>query len=393
MATKRRRGNGWEYIVKRKGLLKKPWSRTFASEAEGDAYIAKLEALLDQGIIPEEMNDDKNNYPLLNDLIVDYLIKSVVAESDRKLLKVISARVGATRSSAINYAWVEDWIFDMKVKLNIKPVTIKHYVGALGRCIDWATRRGVPAFVSNPIRSLPRGYAQYNANDARTAMIEDEDFEKQEDEVRERRLTPEEEARVRSVMNGDPIPGRERSFKLRYQAAVELMFELALETAMRMREIFLLNTRQIELDKVTIFLNAQKGDYTTKTKAQRQIPLSTIEVKAIRNYIECVEKQERGMEGFNFEEGRLFPWAVGAKTEEEYAKITRQLSKQFARIFDAAQCEDFHFHDLRHEATSRLFEKTSMIEVEVMSITGHTSTKMLKRYTNLRGSDLAKKMW
>ena len=48
---------------------------------------------------------------------------------------------------------------------------------------------------------------------------------------------------------------------------------------------------------------------------------------------------------------------------------------------------DFRWHDLRHEATSRLFEKGLNL-MEVASITGHQDLKMLKRYTHLRAEDL-----
>lgn len=46
------------------------------------------------------------------------------------------------------------------------------------------------------------------------------------------------------------------------------------------------------------------------------------------------------------------------------------------------------FHDLRHEAASRLFEKELNV-MEVSAITGHKTLDMLKRYTHLRAEDLA----
>ena len=49
--------------------------------------------------------------------------------------------------------------------------------------------------------------------------------------------------------------------------------------------------------------------------------------------------------------------------------------------------EDLRFHDLRHEAASKLFEK-GLNPVEVATITGHKGTKMLMRYTHLRAEDL-----
>ena len=52
---------------------------------------------------------------------------------------------------------------------------------------------------------------------------------------------------------------------------------------------------------------------------------------------------------------------------------------------------NLRFHDLRHEATSRLVE-LGLSTVEVSTITGHKTLQMLKRYTHLRAEDLAKKL-
>ncbi len=48
-------------------------------------------------------------------------------------------------------------------------------------------------------------------------------------------------------------------------------------------------------------------------------------------------------------------------------------------------------HDLRHEATSRFFEKGLSV-MEVTTITGHKTMEMLKRYTHLRAQDVALKL-
>ena len=56
MATKRRRSNGsWEFRIREAGVLPKPLYVTFDSEAEGDAYVRRVEQLLDRGIVPEEL--------------------------------------------------------------------------------------------------------------------------------------------------------------------------------------------------------------------------------------------------------------------------------------------------------------------------------------------------
>lgn len=47
------------------------------------------------------------------------------------------------------------------------------------------------------------------------------------------------------------------------------------------------------------------------------------------------------------------------------------------------EINDLHFHDLRHEAVSRLFELGTLDMMEVAAISGHKSLSMLKRYTHL----------
>ena len=49
--------------------------------------------------------------------------------------------------------------------------------------------------------------------------------------------------------------------------------------------------------------------------------------------------------------------------------------------------EGLTFHDLRHEAASRLSER-GFEAMEVAAITGHKTLQMVKRYTHLRAEDL-----
>jgi len=388
MATKRQTPGGkWEYIIKRSKLLEKPIYLTFDDEAEGDAYVAKLEALLDRGVVPHEYQKQGEKYVLLAELIADYLVQVHVSDPDRKILNVIYARIGKTSLRLVNYAWVEGWIGDMKTQLNLKPGTIRHHVGALGRCFDWASRRNVVPLVINPIRQLPKSYAQYSERDAQLARAVDDDHVRQEDEERDRRLEEGEEQRIRQILDGHKPEGRQRAMALRYQGAIELLFDLALETAMRMREMFTLTLDQVDLARKTVFLDK------TKNGDKRQVPLSSVALSRIQRYMEQVRAAERGMEGFSFEGKQLFPWWDGSLERDELRRITALLSRQYARVFEAAGCHDLRFHDLRHEATSRFFERTQLQDFEIMKITGHSSTRMLRRYSNLRGSVLADKLW
>lgn len=66
-------------------------------------------------------------------------------------------------------------------------------------------------------------------------------------------------------------------------------------------------------------------------------------------------------------------------------------SRAFLAACRAAEIEGLRLHDLRHEATSRFFEKGLNV-MEVAAITGHKTLGMLRRYTQLRAEDLARKL-
>jgi integrase len=384
VATKRARHNGtWQYIVKRKGLLPKPMYLTFDNEDEGDRYVAALEAQLDAGLPPSAWAEKQEEFGLVGNVIHAYLTANPVPASDRKCLEIVYGRIGGSKVASIDYKWVEEWVSGMKRLHHLAPSTIRHHVGALARCFDWAGRRKVTALLINPIRMLPRRYAMYNEADTR--ILKGQGVAARVDEERERRLSADEERAIRSVLDKQKREDKQRAFELEFQAALELLFDLALETAMRMREMFTLDKAQVDLAQRTIFLNK------TKNGDKRQVPLSTVAVRKIKGYLAQVTRGQRGMEGFNFDGGRLLPWWDGNKAA--LAKTTSRLSRQFARIFDAAGCPDFRFHDLRHEATSRLFERTKLNEIQIAKITGHKDLRMLRRYANLRGSNLAAQLW
>ena len=59
----------------------------------------------------------------------------------------------------------------------------------------------------------------------------------------------------------------------------------------------------------------------------------------------------------------------------------------FTRACAVLGIVDLHFHDLRHEGTSRLFEAELQIQQAAL-VTGHKDWKMLKRYTHIRPESL-----
>ena len=130
----------------------------------------------------------------------------------------------------------------------------------------------------------------------------------------------------------------------------------AVETAMRRSEIA--GTRWEHLDRKDRVLLIPE----TKNGTPRQVPLSTAALQVL-------DGLPRRLDGH--------VWSMRPDS----------ISQAFERVCRAAGIEGLTFHDLRHEATSRLFEK-GLNPMEVAAITGHKTLQMLKRYTHLKAKDL-----
>lgn len=70
----------------------------------------------------------------------------------------------------------------------------------------------------------------------------------------------------------------------------------------------------------------------------------------------------------------------------------KSVSASFTRACHFLEIEDLHFHDLRHDGVSRLFEMDWDIP-RVSSVSGHRDWNSLRRYTHLRGRGDPYRSW
>lgn len=239
-------------------------------------------------------------------------------------------------------------------------------MGALARCLDWMLRKHPTLLLQNPLRLLKRGFATYTPADA--DALAKRGLAIRVDEERDRRLYPDEEARILAQFDLQQMEER-------------VFFELARDTAMRMRECYTLELGQVALKKRTIHLDR------TKNGDRRQVPLASTIIELLSIYLATYR------DAIAARDGRLFSFWNGEREEAVLDETTADISSRFARVFLAAKVSDFHFHDLRHEATCRLYERTKLSDVLIARITGHRDLRQLKRYASLRGSDLASQLW
>jgi integrase len=375
MAGKKQLGNGkWQYTFKRAGVLDKPIYLTFESEEEGDAYARKLEALLERGIVPSEFRREEK-VTGLRELLRQYELQAHPSLKDLGALRAADRLWGETQLRKINAAWVDERIADMKRIEKLAPATIRARIGALARATDWGMRKELLVMPDHPFRTLPDGYAQYSKSDTTAAG------EKREDIERDRRLEEGEHDRILAVIDGGVLARKQRPLTLEYPKAHRVLFILAVESAMRLSEMYTLSLDQVELAKKTVFLDK------TKNGDKRQVPLSSVALALFNEYLSDREIPAHHPQDL------VFPWWNGDRSPKVRATVSDYLSKRFIDIFQQAGCEGLKFHDLRHEAVSRLFERTTLSESQIMKISGHKSHRMMMRYANLRGSDLASALW
>lgn len=379
------RGGRHQLRVKHK-LLPKPFIHTFLEKSEAETFRDQLVALLDRGIIPAELIDRgparAGDDPKLVDLIDQYKQTQPVTDSDARLLDVIAREVVGLRVKGVTFAWAEKYVKKLKVEGNLAPGTIRKRIGALARVLDWHWLRVAdknPDNVrANPLRLLPDGYSAYSRLDA--PLVRAAGGEVKVDVSRDRRLTPAEEARVRQALSGVKREDRERP--LTVDPDLTMLFDLIVDTGMRLREAYRLRRDQIDLDRGIINVEGSKG--RRGVLKPRVVPLN----KALRI------KLREWLSGKG--DGLVFPFWDGRP--ETLDGTSSRLSMRFRTVFDYAGLEDFTEHDLRHEATCRWFELKNprggwmFSDLEICKIMGWTSSKMALRYLSLRGEDLANRL-
>jgi len=133
----------------------------------------------------------------------------------------------------------------------------------------------------------------------------------------------------------------------------------ALETAMRRGEILNIHWCDIDFEKRTLHIPIAKNGHA------RTIPLTDEAVEILKS--------------------------VSSEDMQVFSITANALRLAWVRLTKRAKIDNLHFHDLRHEAVSRFFERGLSIP-EVALISGHRSYAMLARYTHLRAEDIARKL-
>ena len=318
----------WQAQVRRRGI--KPAVQSFKTKMEAARWARLLESEIDRGVFIDRSEGERTTMAeLIDRYLVEVTPSKKSARQDTQRLNALKGHFGAFSPAALKSTHIAQYR-DARLANGLAGATVVKELNSMSHLLDVAAKDWGIALPSNPVKMVRRPQVARG---------------------RDRRLMPGEETRL--------FDACKRS-RARMLAPV---VRLAIETGMRMGEILALQWRYVDLQSRVATLP------DTKTGDARQVPLSTAAIAAISSLPRHIS------------DGRVFwTWQRADSLENVWRRAVRW-----------AGIEDLRFHDLRHEAVSRLFE-LGLNPMEVASISGHKTLQMLKRYTHLKASELAKKL-
>lgn len=352
--------------------------------------VSELEA----GRVPIECDDKHQDYVNTLSMSLHELMKLRIAEAkisvmDMHFFNADMTRIRNIPITAIDPDWIRGFIQDQKIVFNSKPGTIKKRISAYKRLFKWAQKHGHI--------SVPNPFIVYEADS--------EDFEYTPadeslgaipvfDVRRDLRFREGDEEKFLTYFNGSCETG------LKFRAAMRFIFKLGLETGVRMREMYLSSVKDFDVKARTLHLPA----HITKNGKSRNIPLNTRAIQAYFEYREHVMAQSEGTEGFHFDNDKLFQFYRGDQSDQPVGtiaqrkrklalgRVTSDISSAFKKVTKAIGYQEFRFHDVRHEALSRMGDSGLFNEMQLMAISGHSSSGQLKPYLKLDDQKQADRM-
>ena len=384
MANFTQRDNGkWQAKIRRQGWPDQ--SKVFQTREAAQQWARAIEREMDIGAFVNRSEAEKTSFKKAATRYIDEVLPSKRGK-DRDIYKInqLIERFGKYSLAAISPAMLSAFR-DERLDV-VAPQTVVHELNMMSRILkaaamDWgiALPQGIPTdLVRKPAVS----------ND------------------RDRRLEPGEWELLHAAL---------LDCKSKFPLAVA---EFALETAARQSELASLKWPDVDLKSQTARIRGVDGDVTKNGDAYRDVPLT-------KRAVAVLTALPRSLKGKVFQTSQnaiklswqravhrarqtylhsLLREALAASglddkaiAAEIRALIYHKRTPQPATVELLAEIDasdktlvDLHFHDLRHEATSRLAEKLQMHEL--MKVTGHKSAAMVVRYYHPRASELAQKL-
>ncbi|MFZ2101438.1 MAG: site-specific integrase [Oricola sp.] len=303
-------------------------SRSFTTKADAQRRARHVEAEQDATLQPVDFR--KLERTTLRDILVRYRDEIIPAKRGHDIETII---VDAFLRNPIAHLTLDRltpqaFATHRDVRLeSVRPSTLLRELGIVQHALDVAMKEWGFPPFSNPVKGIRKPRLGSS---------------------RDRRVSPDEVSRL--------IHEAQRSRNEHLAPAIML----AVETGMRRGELLGMQWQHTDADARVVAIPHTKNGHP------RRIPLSSTAANTLKS------QMAKGID-------RPLPMS------------SESLKKAWQRLVMRCDLEGIRFHDLRHEAISRFFERgLSMPEVALIS--GHRDPRMLFRYTHIRAETLLQKL-
>lgn len=317
----------WRVKIRKKGFSS--LTKTFSDKKNAETWARKTESEMERGIFISSSAAEQTSVAEILDRYEKEVFPRLSDGGKRECfrLALLKKELGHLSVAALRSNHIA--VYRDQRQQQVSPQSVKHEVGLLSRVLKFAQ-------IDCGIH-LPHGLP--------TAQIRMPKLPP----GRDRRLQVGEEQRLVEAA----IDSKSK--------AIGNIITIAVETAARRGEIAAMRWEHVDLSKQTWVI-----PFGETRKSPRIVPLSSKAVTILKGIPRRIDGNVWGVE-------------------------KDSITQAFNRVCRRAESDDLRFHDLRHEATSRLFEKGLEL-MDVATITGHKDLRMLLRYTHLRPENLAVKL-
>lgn len=340
MGTVVPRGKVFRAVVRLGGM--KPATKTFPTEKEANVWITQTEAAIAGA---PRINRGTSLGWVFEKARLAELAKPYKSRSAPQLFARLAREIGDVDLKDLTTEW---WIKTVRSWTKLKPWSRLNNLGRIRAAlasaetlyekkVDWAALElATKKMLHKDMRILAVG------------------------RPRKRRVTDEEMGQIAA----------EAALRRCKFPHVDIM-EFAVLTCLRREEIFTLKWEELNKVKAAPMLWVRDRKHPTeKIGNDQNIPL-------LGNAMAIIKRQPRVMLENGELDPRIFPF-----DDVSYGNSFRMLR-------DAVGLKNLHFHDLRHEGISRLFEAGYSIP-EVCDVSGHKTWECLRIYTQLNPADMHK---
>jgi len=326
----RKRKNSWQCIVTQHGF--KRVEKSFKTQAAAKAWGRRVETMMDDG----SWVDTSDSRSTLMDAIIDRYVASYemfdIKVAGPKLSQVNQLKSYFGNESIHDLTLESVLYFAAQRRKKVGPSTLQSQLYFLKQVVESSRIKTVDNVVDQAITELTRKKVIMGSK------------------RRDRRLEPGEYDRLIEASKGQWL-----------SAAIDF----AVESAMRQGEIHALKYSDFNFDRkiITVW---RKDKHAETGKSLHKIPLLKGVTAALLRHSNVLGQGDS-----------LFTIKNAASISDRFARLTKKL-----------KMGDLRFHDLRHEAISRMFENGMRVE-QVMLVSGHRSLDQLSRYINLKPEDVA----